>query len=81
MTEFLTEDNKKTIALAYDMHKRDEFLERIYSFINGTVDNVRQVERSLQNYEETMKLLQNGLFNGVKTKPGKLARSTETQES
>lgn len=77
MTEFLTEDNKKTISLAYDMHSRDEFLKRIYSYINGTVENIQQYEKLKGNYEA----LQKELFNGMKTKPGKLARSTETQES
>lgn len=77
MTEFLTEDNKKTISLAYDLHSRDEFLKRIHDYINRTVETIQQYEKLKYDLE----VIQKELFNGVKTKPGKLARSTETQES
>jgi hypothetical protein len=72
--DIFNEDSKNAISQAYDNLKRDEFLNRLFTFIDDTIDVVK-VEEQLTRTKEN---LTRQIFDGVKTKPGPRAKSEVT---
>lgn len=68
------EDAKNAISQAYDNLKRDEFLSRLFTFIDETIEVVRTEEQLARTKES----LTRQIFDGVKTKPGPRAKSEAT---
>jgi hypothetical protein len=65
---------RQAIEQAYDNLKRDEFLNRLFTFIDETIEVVK-VEEQLTRTKEN---LTRQIFDGVKTKPGPRAKSEIT---
>lgn len=73
--EIMTDSAKHCIEIAYDSFKKEEFLNRIYSFIEESVDLAVRKERfelSAQHFHE--KLI-GDISGGAKTKPGPKAKT------
>lgn len=63
-------DNAKTrISLAYDLFKREEFLDRLFKFLTDSEELILEHERRKQAAEN----LCNKIIEGAKTKPGRRA--------
>lgn len=71
--EIFNEVSREAIAYAYDNLKRDEFLNRMYTFIGETVENVRLQERLRASSVESSERL----MNTHKTKPGPRAKESK----
>lgn len=68
------DDAKNAISQAYDNLKRDEFLNRLFTFIDDTIE----VTRTEEQLERTKESLTRQIFDGIKTKPGPKAKSEVT---
>lgn len=72
MTVF-NETAKTRISLAYDLFKREEFLDRLFKFISESEQLILENERRKQAAED----LCNKIIEGAKTKPGPKPKETE----
>ena len=75
----INETAKERIALAYDLFKRDEFLERLFKFLDDAEDTIVKIERTKADAETFAQRI----IDAVKIKPGpkpKLKELTDTQE-
>lgn len=72
MTVF-NETAKTRISLAYDLFKKEEFLDRLFEFITESEQLILEHERIKQQAED----LCNRIIKGAKTKPGPKAKDPE----
>lgn len=70
MTVF-NETAKTRIALAYDLFKKEEFLERLFKLLSDSEKLILEHERMNQAAES----LCNKIIEGAKTKPGPKAKT------
>lgn len=71
--EIMTESAKQSIEIAYDSFKKEEFLKRIYSFIEESVDLAVRNERFELSAKHFHEKLMSDIASGAKTKPGRRA--------
>lgn len=64
--EIFNETAKQRIALAYDLFKREEFLDRLFKLLSDSEKLILEHERMNQQAEA----LCNKIVEGAKTKPG-----------
>jgi hypothetical protein len=69
--KIFNETAKTRISAAYDMFKRDEFLDRLFKFMDDSEDLIYELERRKRQADE----LCQKIIEGAKTKPGPKAKS------